>query len=245
MISLKDCNLYFKLEKKNNRLFSPETFKNIFGKLKGHNKHDLSFHVLKHITLDVSSNSSVALLGHNGAGKSTLLRLIAGIYPLGSGEITVRGDITCFLGQGLGLDNEMTGKEYLYLVSALKNKFGSESDIFVEEVSNFIEIGDFINQPVRIYSAGMRARLLTSAALFQNPDIVLLDEGVGAGDFYFSKKLEIKLREFLSLSNCSVIASHNFNFLRNWCDKGIVLDKGQIVFEGSVDDAIAFHKCQN
>ena len=244
MISLKNCNLYFKLDKRNNRLFSPDTIKNVFGSFSRHKKADQSFHVLKHITLDVPQNSSVALLGENGAGKSTLLRLIAGIYPLGSGEITVKGDVTCFLGQGLGLDNEMTGRDYLYLTSALKNKFGSEADVFVEDVSNFIEIGEFINQPVRVYSAGMRARLLTSAALFQYPDIVLLDEGVGAGDFNFSKKLEIKLHEFLNSSRCSLVASHNFNFLRDWCDKGIVLKKGQIAFEGSIDDAIAFHKNQ-
>ncbi|MDC3096440.1 ATP-binding cassette domain-containing protein [Alphaproteobacteria bacterium] len=197
---------------------------------------------LNNINLTINQKDRLGIIGHNGSGKSTLLRIIAGIYPSSSGSIEVKGDIACFISQGIGVNPEMNAFDFLKMDTALKGYSVEISNEIAEKVIDFIELGDFAYAPLRTYSSGMQARLFSTLAIFSPAEILLIDEGIGAGDRAFYSKFNSKLDEFISKSNLMVIASHNRQLIRKWCNKAIVLEKGSIIFEGNVDECYEFYE---
>ncbi len=198
-------------------------------------------HCLKDINIDLKAGSRLGLIGHNGSGKTTLLKVMSGIYPLGSGEITIQGAVSTFISQGLGMNPEMTALDYLEMQCVIRNYSKARTRAFVEEVLEFIELGEFVYMPIRTYSSGMRARLFASAALFFPCDILLIDEGIGAGDSHFSEKFNARLKEFFKAAKIMVLATHSRPMMEEWCTEAVVMSKGEITYRGGVADAHDFY----
>lgn len=186
------------------------------------------------ITLDIAPGSRVGLIGHNGAGKSTLLRVLAGVYAPVSGEAEIEGSVATLFNATPGLNLDSTGRENiitcgLHLGLSLREIRAKEA-----EIAAFTELGGYLDLPVRIYSAGMLMRLGFAIATSLEPDILLIDEGLGTGDAGFAKKAERRMRELAERASILVVASHSMSLLNSLCTDGIVLEQGRIVAKGPI-----------
>ena len=196
----------------------------------------ISIEALSSISLDLTEGDRLALIGHNGAGKSTLLRLIAGIYKPTSGHVSVTGK-TLFHNGGVYIHPEATGVENIELAMRLMRVNGHHKKRIINEIDEFTELGEYLNLPVRSYSNGMRARLAFAIATMSSPQILLIDEGIGAGDAAFREKVEERLTGYLSSVAIIVFASHSKNWLQKICNIGCQLGKGRIVYNGELEKA--------
>jgi ABC-2 type transport system ATP-binding protein/lipopolysaccharide transport system ATP-binding protein len=194
-------------------------------------------HALKNISLDLKEGDRVCLIGHNGAGKTTLLRIVAGIYPITTGAIDVEGKRFALLGGSIALNSDATGYENIRLIATLYDWPRDRYQDIVREIEEFTELGEYLSLPTRIYSAGMQARLAFALATEQNPDILLIDEGIGAGDAQFQKKSSERVQQFVTRARILLLASHSRDLCRSMCSKALVLSKGEGVFFGDVDEA--------
>jgi ABC-2 type transport system ATP-binding protein/lipopolysaccharide transport system ATP-binding protein len=196
---------------------------------------------LRGISFSLSRGEHLALIGHNGAGKSTLLKLLGGIYPPSSGTVTVNGSVGCLFEMGAGTQPEMTGYECIKLQHLIHNDFGSDWREAAQEIAEFTELGEYLHLPLRTYSAGMRARLIAAIATAWPRDILLIDEGIGAGDEAFQDKFAARIDRFLAKAGLLIIASHSEALLRKYCARGIVLAHGEALMSGSLDDALKYY----
>ena len=155
-------------------------------------------HALKNLSMEVEEGDRVCLIGHNGAGKTTLLRVVAGIYPSTTGSVEVKGSTFALLGGSIALNSDATGYENIKLIANLYNWPSDQYQDLVREIEEFTELGVYLSLPTRIYSAGMQARLAFALATAQIPDILLVDEGIGAGDAQFQKKAQARVKQFVS-----------------------------------------------
>lgn len=193
---------------------------------------------LEDISFSLAHGDRLALVGHNGAGKSTLLRVLAGIYEPLSGRMYVEGRTVPLFDMSLGMDPEATGYENIRLRSMMLGLSRAESDAKTEEIADFAELGSFLDMPVKTYSAGMRARLAFAISTCVEPEILLLDEGIGAGDAAFMEKANRRLEEFIRRTGILVLASHSQALLQSWCDKAILLNQGRVIAAGPVDEVL-------
>jgi ABC-2 type transport system ATP-binding protein/lipopolysaccharide transport system ATP-binding protein len=193
-------------------------------------------HALKNLTFELAEGDRVCLIGHNGAGKTTLLRLVAGIYPSTTGTVDVKGRAFSLIGGSMALNNDATGYENIRLIANLYNWPGDEYRSLVQDIEEFTELGVYLSLPTRIYSAGMQARLSFALATAQNPDILLIDEGIGAGDAHFQEKARARVQRFVSRARILLLASHSKELCRSMCSKALVLSKGECVFFGGFDE---------
>ena len=184
----------------------------------------------------------IGLIGNNGAGKTTLLKLIAGIYQPTYGKLRVSGKIGTFLENQTLLNLEATGFENIKLSGCLKGWSRSKQIQINEYVAAFTELGDFLNLPVNCYSNGMLGRLTLSLALLDEPDILLVDENIGAGDAEFQERVSKNLSALIHKVDILVVASHSNAIIEKYCNKAVVMNKGKIAFFGSVNEAIHYHK---
>ena len=201
-----------------------------------------SIHALKGISLTISAGERIGLMGHNGAGKSTFLKALAGIYPISSGTLTVSGDVRALLDLSLGFEPDATGREnilYRGLLMGLTPKFMKTK---TEEIVEFAELGEFINYPIKTYSAGMLVRLAFAISTSVGGDVLLLDEVLGAGDARFMEKARTRINGLIDAAEILVLASHDFNSLKQFCTRGLVFDKGMIAFDGDIGEAVNFCK---
>jgi len=205
---------------------------------------DASDHVvvkaLDGVNLSLKRGDRLGLLGRNGAGKSTLLRVMAGIYEPTAGRVRVDGRVAALLGGSPGMDPESTGRENITLHGLYLGLSRAEIRRQTEAIVDFTELGSFIDLPLRTYSSGMRARLAFGIATAVIPEILLLDEGIGAGDAAFLEKANRRLQEFVGHAGILVLASHSEAMVRQFCDKCVVLDQGRVSSVG--DDAAAMDK---
>ena len=139
------------------------------------------------------------------------------------------------------MNPEMTSIDYLELQCVIRNYSPRDTETFIHEVTEFIELGDFAFMPIRTYSSGMRARLFATSAIFFPCDIILIDEGIGAGDSQFSEKFNKKLNQLFETAKIMVLATHGREMMGQWCNKAVVMQKGEIVFSGDVKNALAFY----
>lgn len=199
---------------------------------------------LRDITLDIGSGERVALLGHNGAGKTTLLRAMAGIYAPTSGSVNVSGRRMPLFDLGPGLDEEASGYENILLRGLLIGQRRPDIERKVDDIAAFSGLGDFLDLPIRTYSSGMMLRLLFSIATSLEAEILLMDEWLGSGDQEFVAKANQRLYELIDRSHILLFASHNLVLLEKLCNRALVLEGGQIVFDGPVKKAIALYERQ-
>ncbi|MCB1449468.1 MAG: ABC transporter ATP-binding protein [Nitratireductor sp.] len=198
-------------------------------------------HALRDISFTLRAGERVGILGANGAGKSTLLKLLAGLYPLRSGTCSVNGNVRAMLDLMLGFEPEATGRQNILYRGLILGLSPSQVRELEAGIIEFADIGEFIDYPVKTYSAGMSVRLAFAISTAVHGDILLIDEVIGAGDGNFMEKARIRFRELVNQSQILVIASHDHHTLGEICTRGIVLEHGRLAFDGKFADAVAWY----
>ena len=207
-------------------------------------KHEYS--ALKSITLDIKKGEIIGIIGKNGCGKSTLLRVISGIYPPNSGSCLVSGKISLLAGLGTGFSAHQTGRENALLFGSILGYSQEKITTLLPEIIEFSELGDFIDEPIRTYSAGMKARLGLAVASAIQPEILLIDEVLGVGDPAFRKKSTDRIMEMVKEAGTVLIVSHSFGMLSEVCDRLILIEEGRIAAEGDAESVIkAYYESVN
>lgn len=223
MISLRDVGLRYILER---RLWNRETFQ-----------------ALKGLTFDIFAGESLGIIGLNGAGKSTLLRVISGILKPDEGELINYGYSTALLSTQLGFDPNLTGRRNAILSGILMSHRKEEIEARIDDIHTFSELGDFFERPLKTYSSGMRARLGFSVALYMNPDILLIDEGMSAGDIRFKEKASAVMIEKIKSDKTVVLTSHQAGTIEELCQRAIWLEQGEVKMWGTpVEVSEAYRK---
>jgi ABC-2 type transport system ATP-binding protein/lipopolysaccharide transport system ATP-binding protein len=207
----------------------------------GSNAKHLVVTALDQVSLKLGDGDRVALIGHNGAGKTTLLRVLAGIYEPRVGSIAISGRVTPMFDINLGIDPESTGYENIILRGLYLGLTRAEIMARRDSVAEFTELGSFLDLPVRTYSQGMQARLSFAMATCIEPDILLLDEGIGAGDANFIDKANERLRDFIAKAGILVLASHSIELVRRLCTKAIVMEHGKVLWIGGIEEGITYY----
>lgn len=201
-----------------------------------------TFMALNGVSFTVKKGEAVGIIGSNGAGKSTLLKLLTHVTAPSAGDIDLYGRVASMLEVGTGFHPEMTGRENVYLNGAILGMTRAEIDAKMDEIIAFSEVGDFIDTPVKRYSSGMFVKLAFSVAAHLDSEIMIMDEVLAVGDMKFQKKCLTKMRQAAQRDGKTVLyVSHNMATIRDLCDRCIVLDKGKVVFDGDVDEAIALY----
>lgn len=196
---------------------------------------------IKGVNLSLKEGERLGLLGHNGAGKSTLLRVLSGAYEPSSGSAEINGTVSSLLDITMGMDPEMSGAENIILRGALIGMTIPEARDSIPEISEFAEIGDFIDLPMRTYSSGMNLRLAFAISTAIRPDILLMDELISVGDAAFATKAKKRIRDLIASAGILVLASHDAKSLLEYCTRGVVMEHGAVAFDGPIEEAIARH----
>ena len=191
---------------------------------------------LRDLSFSIQKGQNIGLVGRNGSGKSTLLRVLGGIYTPTSGQVVASGKVSSLYGMNLGIQPDATGRENIVFRGIIKGWSRQELDERIPEIIEFSELGDFIDLPLRTYSDGMRMRLLFAIATCFAPEILLLDEWIGAGDANFQKKAGVRMNSLVDEAGITVVASHNRSLIQNVCEQGIWLDKGVMRAYGPIAD---------
>ena len=201
-----------------------------------------TFMALNGIDLTVYQGEALGIIGGNGAGKSTMLKLLSRVTAPTAGKIWLNGRVASMLEVGTGFNGEMTGRENIYMNGAILGMTRAEIDAKMEDIIEFSEVREFIDTPVKRYSSGMYVKLAFSVAAHLDSEIMIMDEVLAVGDMAFQKKCLNKMRDAAKKEGRTVLyVSHNMNTIRQLCDRCIVLDKGKVVFEGDVEEAIGVY----
>lgn len=207
-------------------------------KKKFHREH----YALRNISFDVKKGESVGIIGTNGSGKSTLLKIITGVLTASTGNIEVKGRISALLELGAGFNMEYTGIENIYLNGTMMGYTKEEISKKINEILDFADIGDFVNQPVKTYSSGMFVRLAFAVAINIDPEILIVDEALSVGDVFFQAKCYKKFQEFRDTGKTIIFVSHDLSSVSKYCDKVVLLNKGEFVEEGEPKKIIDLYK---
>ena len=203
--------------------------------------HD--FYAMDDVSFEIKKGETVGIIGKNGAGKSTLLKMITGVLTPTSGHIETHGSISSLLELGAGFNPEMTGLENIFLNGTLMGFTKEEMATRVDAIMEFADIGEFIHQPVKMYSSGMFARLAFSVSIAVEPDILIVDEALSVGDMAFQMKCFKKFQDFQAQGRTILFVTHALDTVIRYCSRGIVIDDGNKVFEGSSKTSVdAFKK---
>ena len=195
------------------------------------------------MSFDIQKGEGVALIGKNGAGKSTILKMITGVSFPSEGEVTVNGRVSALLELAAGFNPEFTGRENIYLKCNIMGMTEKEIKEVEASIVEFAEIGDYIDQPVRTYSSGMKARLGFAINSNIEPEILIIDEALSVGDKVFRQKCVKKVRKIMENGEVTLLfVTHSSGFAKEFCTRGIVLEKGVMKFDGPIEEAIAFYE---
>lgn len=211
--------------KRNKKVLLGETYAN----------NDLSFVIKK--------GEAVAFLGHNGAGKSTALKMITGVVHPTKGTVTVNGRVSALLELTAGFDMQLTGRENIHLRGQILGLSDEQIKALEPGVIDFADLGLYIDQPMRTYSSGMRARLGFGFAVAIEPEILVVDEALSVGDRAFKKKCIKRIREIMMDENVTVLfVTHSSSTAQEFCSRGIVLDQGKMVYDSTIEDAMEYYE---
>lgn len=202
------------------------------------NKKVEQFWALDGISFAVNNGEVLGVVGNNGAGKTTLLRVIIGVLYPDQGRVEVKGRVSSLLSLGVGFMPELSGRDNIYLNGMYLGLERKKVDEIYDQIVSFAELGDFINTQVRYYSSGMRARLGFSIAVHVEPDILVIDEVLGAGDKNFRQKANLKMREFMEKAKALVIASHNTQLISELCHRCLWLEQGKMKALGPAGEVV-------
>lgn len=231
----------FKNVTKTYKLFKSDRqrFKSIFSKKASYKKKV----AVNNLSFKIEKGESVALFGKNGAGKSTILKMITGVaYPT-SGEITVNGRVSALLELTAGFDPEFTGRENIYFRGQLFGMSNAEIKELEPEIVDFADLNDYIDQPVRTYSSGMKARLGFAINVSIKPEILIVDEALSVGDSEFKKKCLEKINQIVGEKDVTFLfVTHSTGVAKSFCKRGMVMRQGKLLFDSDIDGAIDFYK---
>ena len=235
-IDLDDVSLTFSLRKSKNVTLKQYLLKGLF--ISSFNPK-ISIHALSDITLNAADGDRIGVIGHNGAGKSTLLKLIAGVYPPTRGAVRVDGTICSLFEIALGFEGEASGWENIRYRGYLQGETPKTLAAKVDDIAAFSELGEFLNIPVRFYSAGMMVRLAFSIATAVDPEILLIDEVLAVGDAAFQAKAKQRMKDMMSRSRLMVMVSHDIGSVVDMCNRAVWLEHGRIRMQGFPRDVTA------
>lgn len=197
---------------------------------------------LDDVSFIVTEGERIGIIGENGAGKSTLLHLLAGVAAPTSGSVEVNGRVHAALTIGLALREDLTGRENLYLDAEVQGRTRAETDPVIDRMIAFADLGDFIDQPVRSYSSGMKARLSFTGLVFVEPEILLIDEMLSAGDHWFSQKATHAVRELCNKGRIVMLVSHNLDSIVSMCSRCLWVDGGRVIADGEPAEVTAAYR---
>lgn len=200
---------------------------------------------LDDVTFSVEKGESVGIIGNNGAGKSTILKTITGVTFPTSGQVEVRGRVAALLELTAGFEPEMTGRENIYLKGYILGLRDEYIHTIEEKVIDFAQLGDYIDQPVRTYSSGMKMRLGFSININTDPEILVVDEALSVGDNAFKKKCKDAIKDLIARGTTVLYVSHNADSVQEVCRRAIYLKKGKLVFDGPVEQALELYRVDN
>ncbi len=241
-IELNDVSVSFPIYSAGSRSFKNAMLAATTGGRIGNEAKHVVVQALDQVSLKFGVGDRVALIGHNGAGKTTLLRVLAGIYEPRGGWVKIEGRVTPMFDINLGIDPESTGYENIILRGLYLGLTKAEIMERRDSVAEFTELGPFLDFPVRTYSAGMHARLAFAMATCITPEILLLDEGIGAGDAGFMEKANLRLDQFVAKTGILVLASHTDDLVRRLCNKAVLMEHGRAVWVGEVNEGLAVYR---
>lgn len=231
VVVVDDVSMKFNLSKERVDSLKEYVIKLIRGEL----KYD-EFWALQNVSFSLKQGDRLGILGLNGAGKSTLLKVIAGVYKPTSGTVTRKGRIVPLLELGAGFDKDYTGRENIYLYSAVLGYSKEFVDSKINEIIEFSELQEFMDVPVKNYSSGMKARLGFSVATAVEPEILILDEVLSVGDAKFRKKSEKKIMDMFDKGVTVLFVSHSLDQVKKLCNKAIILEHGKVIADGGIDE---------
>lgn len=201
---------------------------------------------VKNLSFEVRQGESLALFGRNGAGKSTILKMITGVCFPTEGKVEVDGKVSALLELAAGFDVESTGRENIAFKCSLMGLTEEEIAEVEPDIIAFADVGDYIDQPLRSYSSGMKARLGFAISVNARPDILIVDEALSVGDKDFRKKCKDKVAEIMADEDVTLLfVTHSLQTAKDFCKRGIVLEKGKMLFDGDIDEAIEFYDSRN
>ncbi|MBQ2687400.1 MAG: ABC transporter ATP-binding protein [Clostridia bacterium] len=229
IISFKNVSKEYTLYKSDRERFKALFFKSKNAKI---NK------ALKNVSFDINRGEAVGFIGDNGAGKSTILKHITGVAFPTEGEVIVNGKVAALLELTAGFSMEMTGRENIYLKGYILGLTDKEIKRLEERIVDFAELGDYIDQPVRTYSSGMKMRLGFAINVNIEPDVLVIDEALSVGDATFKKKCKQKIADTIKSGVTVLYVSHNPESVKELCTRAIYLKKGQLMYDGTVEDAL-------
>ncbi len=208
--------------------------KSLFG-MNGQNSQD--FWALRNVSFEIRNGECVGVIGLNGAGKSTLLNIISGQISQTTGKVEINGDVS-IIAANAGMQKNLSGRENIRLKALMMGMTNKEIDEKMDEIINFSELGPFIDQPVKTYSSGMKAKLGFSIMVHQNPDIMIVDEALSVGDKTFVDKSRSKMFEFRDEGKTVLLVSHDMRTIKEWCDRVIWLNYGEVKAYGTPEEII-------
>jgi len=209
-----------------------------FSKQKKYKEH----YALNHVSFEVERGETVGIIGTNGSGKSTILKIITGVLNPSEGNVEIEGRISALLELGAGFNMEYTGLENVYLNGTMIGLSREEIDAKLQDILEFADIGDFVNQPVKTYSSGMFVRLAFAVAINIEPEVLIVDEALSVGDVFFQAKCFKKFEEFKQMGKTILFVSHDLSSIARYCDRVILLNKGVKVTEGKPKAIIDIYK---
>jgi ABC-type polysaccharide/polyol phosphate transport system ATPase subunit len=215
-----------------------EAVVNLFHKRQFSKEKKSNFNALDHVSFEIKEGERLGIIGGNGAGKSTLLKVISGILKPTEGSVKVNGTIQPLIEISAGFNPEFSGKENIYLNGFMLGFSKEQIKAKEQEIIDFTELGDFINVPVKYYSSGMAVRLAFAIATSIDPEILLFDEMLSAGDAHFNAKAQTRMNELLQKSKGMVVVSHDLNMIKNLCTRALWLDHGRIKMDGDPTEVV-------
>jgi ABC-2 type transport system ATP-binding protein/lipopolysaccharide transport system ATP-binding protein len=239
-ISLDRVTIEFPIYNARRRSLTGELFRRtVGGIIKSDKSSNVSILALRDISLELADGDRLGLIGHNGAGKSTLLRVLAGIYEPLAGRAQITGTVASLTDITMGMNMEATGYENIVLRGVFLGLQVKEVRGMIPEIEAFTELGEFLDLPLRTYSSGMLLRLAFAVTTAIVPEILIMDELIGAGDAAFVSKAKARLNQMIGNSRILVIASHDVETIRKFCNKAALMETGRIVRIGHVEEVIS------
>lgn len=217
-------------------------FRGSGGQLASDASQRITIEALRGVTLSFKTGDRVALIGNNGAGKTTLLRVMAGIYEPVGGVVRVRGRVSPMFDISLGIDSDISGYDNIRMRGMILGLSSAEIEARMPDIAEFSELGDYLDIPVRTYSAGMMARLTFAVATCFAPEILLMDEWMVAGDAGFLEKAQHRIEAFVQKAGILVLASHSSEICERWCNKAVWLERGEVKMNGEIGDVLGSYR---